>query len=48
VYNINGQLVKSFTVNGVQSVNVSDLTKGAYVVKTTSNGKTATQKVVKK
>ncbi len=48
VYNLNGQLVKSFEVNGVQHVNVSDLVKGAYVVKTTSNGKTSTQKVVKK
>ena len=48
VYNMNGQLVKSFEVNGVQNVNVSSLTKGTYVVKTTANGKTATQKVVKK
>lgn len=48
VYNINGQLVKSFQVKGIQSVNVSDLVKGVYVVKTTSNGKTSTQKVVKK
>ncbi|SFM65878.1 Por secretion system C-terminal sorting domain-containing protein [Algoriella xinjiangensis] len=48
VYNMNGQLVKSFEVNGVQNVNVSSLTKGTYVVKTTTNGKTATQKVVKK
>jgi len=48
VYNINGQLVKSFQVKGNQTVNVSDLVKGVYVVKTTSNGKTSTQKVVKK
>ncbi|MEG0930359.1 T9SS type A sorting domain-containing protein [Algoriella sp.] len=48
VYNMNGQLVKSFEVNGVQNVNVSSLVKGAYVVKTTTNGKTTTQKVVKK
>lgn len=48
VYNMNGQLVKSFEVNGVQNVNVSSLAKGVYIVKTTSNGKTATQKVVKK
>ncbi|WP_333661680.1 T9SS type A sorting domain-containing protein [Chishuiella changwenlii] len=48
VYNINGQLVKSFQVKGTQTVNVSDLVKGVYVVKTTSNGKTSTQKVVKK
>ncbi|WP_052217822.1 MULTISPECIES: T9SS type A sorting domain-containing protein [Empedobacter] len=48
VYNINGQLVKSFEVKGVQNVNVSSLVKGTYVVKTTSNGKSSTQKVVKK
>lgn len=48
VYNINGQLVKSFEVKGNQTVNVSELVKGIYVVKTTSNGKTSTQKVVKK
>lgn len=48
VYNINGQLVKSFEVKGVQNVDVSSLVKGTYVVKTTSNGKSSTQKVVKK
>lgn len=48
VYNINGQLVKTFEVKGIQSVDVSSLAKGAYVVKTTSNGKVSTQKVVKK
>ena len=48
VYNMNGQLVKSFEVKGTQSVDVSSLVKGAYVVKTTVNGKTSTQKVVKK
>lgn len=48
VYNINGQLVKSFEVKGIQNVDVSSLVKGTYVVKTTSNGKSSTQKVVKK
>ena len=48
IYNLNGQLVKSFEINGVQNVNVSDLVKGTYVVKTSSNGKTVTQKVIKK
>ncbi|MGL5233229.1 MAG: lamin tail domain-containing protein [Empedobacter falsenii] len=48
VYNINGQLVKYFEVKGVQNVDVSSLVKGTYVVKTTSNGKSSTQKVVKK
>jgi len=48
VYNINGQLVKSFEVNGNKNVNVSDLAAGVYVVKSTENGKTNTTKVVKK
>ncbi|RLZ10672.1 T9SS type A sorting domain-containing protein [Faecalibacter macacae] len=48
VYNVNGQLVKSFEVNGNKNVNVSDLASGVYVVKSTENGKTVTTKVVKK
>ena len=48
VYNVNGQLVKSFEVNGNKNVNVSDLASGVYVVKSTENGKTTTTKVVKK
>ena len=48
VYNTNGQLVKSFEVNGNKSVNVSDLAAGVYVVKTTENGKSTSTKVVKK
>ena len=48
VYNVNGQLVKSFEVNGNKNVNVSDLAAGVYIVKSTENGKTATTKVVKK
>lgn len=48
VYNVNGQLVKSFDVNGNKNVNVSDLAAGIYVVKSTENGKTVTTKVVKK
>ena len=48
VYNLNGQLVKSFEVNGNKSVNVSDLAAGVYVVNSTENGKTVSTKVVKK
>lgn len=48
VYNINGQLVKTYIVNGKQNVNVSSLAKGVYLVKTTTNGVSATTKVVKK
>lgn len=48
VYNVNGQLVKSFDVNGNKNVNVADLAAGVYLVKSTENGKTVTTKVVKK
>ena len=48
VYNLNGQLVKTFEVNGNKSVNVADLAAGVYVVKSTENGKSVTSKVVKK
>ena len=48
VYNVNGQLVKTYIVNGKQNVNVSSLAKGVYLVKTTTNGVSATTKVVKK
>lgn len=48
VYNVNGQLVKSFEVNGNKNVNVSDLAAGVYYVRSTENGKSITTKVVKK
>lgn len=48
VFNTNGQLVKSFEVNGNKNVNVSDLAPGVYVVNSIENGKTVTTKVVKK
>ncbi len=48
IYNLNGQLVKSFAIEGSQNVNVSDLAKGVYLVKTTNAGVTSTAKVVKK
>lgn len=48
IFNANGQLVKSFEVNGNKNVNVSDLTAGVYMVNTTENGKTISTKVVKK
>ncbi len=48
VYNVNGQLVKTIEVNGNKNVNVADLAKGVYLVKSTQNGQTTTTKVVKK
>ena len=48
VFNVNGQLVKSFEVNGNKNVNVSDLAAGVYIVNSTENGKSTSTKVVKK
>ncbi|MBW1617750.1 T9SS type A sorting domain-containing protein [Empedobacter falsenii] len=48
IYNVNGQLVKTFEVKGEKAVNVSSLAKGIYIVKTTVNGTSTTSKVVKK
>ena len=48
IFNANGQLVKSFEVNGNKNVNVSDLAAGVYVVNTTEDGKLISTKVVKK
>ena len=48
IFNANGQLVKTFEVNGNKNVNVSDLAAGVYVVNTTEDGKLLSTKVVKK
>lgn len=48
VYNVNGQLVKSFSVKGgVQDIDVSKLAIGAYMVKVTIDGNTSVSKVIK-
>lgn len=48
VYNMNGQVVKSFNVKGgMQTVDVSSLTAGAYIVKVTIDGKTSVTKAIK-
>lgn len=48
VYNLLGQKVKSYAFNGTTTVNVSDLEKGVYMVVFTENGRTISQKVIKK
>lgn len=49
LYNAMGQKVETEAVSGnVVRINVSDLTKGAYVVKIYANGTVATQKVIVK
>lgn len=48
IYNLNGQLVQEAKGSNNFEVNVSNLSKGVYVVKVTVDGVATTQKVVKK
>ena len=48
IYNLAGQLVKSFNFKGSQDINVSSLNVGVYTVKVTIDGKTSVTKVIKK
>ncbi|MDY0089863.1 MAG: T9SS type A sorting domain-containing protein [Flavobacteriaceae bacterium] len=48
LYNLTGQKIKSFVVNGTDTVNVNDLATGVYLLKFTNGTRTVTQKVVKK
>lgn len=47
IYNLTGALVKSIK-NEVESIDVSNLTSGSYLVKVTTNQGTLTQKIIKK
>ncbi|WP_300690442.1 T9SS type A sorting domain-containing protein [Chryseobacterium sp.] len=48
IFNIAGQVVKSAAVSENQSLNVSDLKEGTYIVTGTVNGKNVSEKVIKK
>ncbi|MGV4414219.1 T9SS type A sorting domain-containing protein [Chryseobacterium sp. T1] len=48
ITNMNGQVVKTAEVNDNSRLNVSELAKGIYIVTATVNGKTVSQKIVKK
>ncbi|WP_336688582.1 MULTISPECIES: T9SS type A sorting domain-containing protein [unclassified Chryseobacterium] len=48
IYNLLGQVVKTFSVKENQAVDVSDLSKGNYIVTGLVNGKNISQKVIKK
>lgn len=48
IFNMNGQLVQKAAGNNTFNVNVNGLSKGSYVVKVTVDGKSASQKVIKK
>ena len=47
VVNLNGQVVKSASVENGSSLNVSSLSKGIYIIKGDVNGETVSQKIVK-
>ena len=48
ILNMNGQVVKTASVNENSSLEVSTLAKGMYVVTATVNGKAVSQKIIKK
>ncbi|MFZ4930263.1 T9SS type A sorting domain-containing protein [Chryseobacterium sp. Mn2064] len=48
IFNIAGQVVKSASVSENQSLNVSDLKEGTYIVTGTVNGTLISEKVIKK
>ncbi len=48
IVNMNGQVVKSASVNENTSLNVADLAKGMYIVTGTVNGKAVSEKIIKK
>ncbi|SIQ63762.1 MULTISPECIES: T9SS type A sorting domain-containing protein [Chryseobacterium] len=48
IFNMAGQVVKTAAVHENQSLNVSDLREGAYIVTGTVNGKAVSEKVIKK
>lgn len=48
IYSVNGQIVKSASVNENTSLNVSDLPKGMYIVAGTVDGEAVSQKILKK
>ncbi|HCR76876.1 MAG TPA: T9SS C-terminal target domain-containing protein [Chryseobacterium sp.] len=48
IYNLLGQVVKTFSVKENEAVDISDLSKGNYIVTGLVNGKNISQKVIKK
>ncbi|NML58936.1 T9SS type A sorting domain-containing protein [Chryseobacterium sp. RJ-7-14] len=48
IYNLSGQVVKTFSVKENEAVDVSDLLKGNYIVTGLVNGKNISQKIIKK
>lgn len=48
IYSVNGQLVKSASVNNGSTMDVSSLSKGVYIVTGEADGQKVSQKIIKK
>jgi len=48
ITDLNGRIVKQTILDANQQINISDLAQGVYILNATSNGKTITEKIVKK
>ncbi len=48
IYSLNGQLIKTVRVSPQNSVNISNLPHGVYIIKVVEGNQTYTQKIVKK
>lgn len=47
IVNMNGQVIKSASVDNGTSLDVSSLSKGVYIIKGEVNGETVSQKIIK-
>jgi len=48
ITDLNGRIVKQTILDANEQINISDLAQGVYILNATSNGKTITEKIVKK
>ena len=46
IINIVGNIVSTLNINGTKTVDMSDLSKGSYFIKVTTEGKTETKKLI--
>jgi hypothetical protein len=47
IYSVNGKLVRTISLNAINNIDVSDLEKGAYILKVTSNNKVGVTRFIK-
>lgn len=48
IYDVNGKVVKRNTLSNSNSINISDLSKGIYILKISTNGGVLTKKIIKR